>query len=179
MMRALELARPGRKLSVLCVGAHADDIEIGVGGTILEWIAAGVQIEAHWCVLSATGERACEAEASAASFLVGAAAVKVELAQFRDSFFPYQGSLIKEWMSDLSARTDPDVIFTHRRSDAHQDHRELYGLTSNAFRDHLILEYEIPKWDGDVGEANIYMPLKACVMDRKIELLLAHFGSQR
>jgi LmbE family N-acetylglucosaminyl deacetylase len=178
-MRPLELARPGRKLSVLCIGAHADDIEIGVGGTILEWIAAGVQMEAHWCVLSAAGQRACEAEASAAAFLAGAAAVKVELAQFRDSFFPYQGDLIKEWMSDLRTRTDPDVIFTHRRSDAHQDHRELYGLTSNAFRDHLILEYEIPKWDGDVGEANIYMPLKACVMDRKIGLLLAHFGSQR
>ncbi len=178
-MRALELVRPGKKLSVLCIGAHADDIEIGAGGTILEWIACGARIEARWCVLSAPGERAHEAKASAAAFLAGAAAADVELGQFKDSFFPYQGGAIKEWMADLRTRSDPDVIFTHRRSDAHQDHRELCQLTSNVFRDHLILEYEIPKWDGDLDQPNLYVPLTAHVMERKIELLLAHFGSQR
>lgn len=178
-MRALEFARPGTKLSVLCLGAHADDIEIGVGGTILTWIATGVQVEAHWCVLSATGDRAREAEESTAAFLAGAATARLELAQFRDSFFPYQGSAIKEWMADLRARSKPDIIFTHRQNDAHQDHRELYQLTSTTFRDHLILEYEVPKWDGDLERPNIYVPLSAAVMERKVELLLSHFGSQR
>ena len=179
MMRALELARPGGKLSVLCLGAHSDDIEIGAGGTILGWIAAGVQVDAHWCVLSAAGARAAEAEASAGAFLAGAASRRLEFAQFKDSFFPYQGAAIKEWMTELRERVNPDVIFTHAQGDAHQDHRELCGLTGNAFRDHLILEYEIPKWDGDLERPNLYMPLKAEVMDRKIELLLDHFGSQR
>jgi LmbE family N-acetylglucosaminyl deacetylase len=178
-MRAFELARPGDKLSVLCLGAHADDIEIGVGGAILAWIAAGVQVEAHWCVLSAIGDRAREAEESAAAFLAGTAAARVELAQFRDGYFPYQGSAIKEWMAGLRARSNPDIIFTHQQDDAHQDHRELCQLTSTTFRDHLILEYEVPKWDGDRGRPNIYVPLSAVVMERKVEILLTHFGSQR
>jgi len=178
-MQSLELVRPGARLSVLCVGAHADDIEIGAGGTVLTWILAGARIDVHWCVLSAVGPRACEARASAAAFLSGAASAKVELADFRDSFFPYQGDAIKEWLADLRKRTTPDVILTHRRSDEHQDHRELANLIWNAFRDHLILEYEIPKWDGDLGEANIYVPLTENAINRKIELLLEHFGSQR
>jgi LmbE family N-acetylglucosaminyl deacetylase len=178
-MRALQLARPGGRLSVLCLGAHSDDIEIGAGGTILGWIAAGVQVEVHWCVLSAPGARTAEASGSAGDFLAGAAGRRVEFAQFKDSFFPYQGAAIKEWMADLRGRADPDVIFTHSRGDAHQDHRELCGLTSNAFRDHLILEYEVPKWDGDLDRPNLYMPLTAAVLERKVELLLAHFGSQR
>jgi LmbE family N-acetylglucosaminyl deacetylase len=178
-MRALELVRPGERLSVLCIGAHSDDIEIGVGGTILSWIAAGVRLDVRWCVLSAAGARAAEAEASASAFLSGATEAKIDLAEFKDSFFPYQGGEIKEWMADLRARTEPDVIFTHRSTDAHQDHRELCQLTSNAFRDNLILEYEVPKWDGDLNQSNLYMPLQAEILDRKIELLLVHFGTQR
>src|SRR5689334_4001523 len=178
VMLTLNLARPGHRLSVLCLGAHADDIEIGAGGTILTWIASGVLMDVHWCVLSATGERASEAKASAVDYLTGAASLQIEIAQFRDSFFPYQGSLIKEWITDLSARINPDVILTHRRDDMHQDHRELCSLTTNAFRNHLILEYEIPKWDGDLGSTNLYMPLQAKVVERKIELIHAHFGSQ-
>jgi LmbE family N-acetylglucosaminyl deacetylase len=130
-------------------------------------------------VLSATGPRAAEAEASAAAFLAGAASAVVELADFRDSFFPYQGGEIKAWFSELKARSSPDVILTHCRTDAHQDHQETCRLTWNAFRDHLILEYEIPKWDGDLGQPNLYAPLQADVLERKIELLLAHFGTQR
>jgi LmbE family N-acetylglucosaminyl deacetylase len=178
-MRALGLARPGESLSVLCLGAHSDDIEIGAGGTLLSWIASGVRLHVHWCVLSAAGPRAAEAEASAAAFLAGAVSSVVELADFRDSFFPYQGGEIKDWFSGLKARSRPDVILTHRRDDAHQDHQETCRLTWNAFRDHLILEYEIPKWDGDLGQPNFYMPLDADVLERKIELLLAHFGTQR
>jgi LmbE family N-acetylglucosaminyl deacetylase len=178
-MRVLELAPPDRPLSVLCLGAHADDIEIGVGGTLLTWIDAGVRLRVHWCVLSAAGTRAKEAEASAAAFLADAAASTVELGPFDDNRFPYQGHAIKSWLEGLRARVAPDVIFTHRRNDAHQDHREICQLTWNLFRDHLILEYEIPKWDGDLDQANAYMPLSAAVMERKVQLLLEHFGSQR
>jgi LmbE family N-acetylglucosaminyl deacetylase len=178
-MLSLDLARPGESLSVLCLGAHSDDIEIGAGGAILHWIACGVRLEAHWCVLSAAGARSTEAEASAAAFLAGAASAKVELAAFSDSFFPYQGGELKDWFVGLKSRVNPDIIFTHRRDDAHQDHREVSQLTWNAFRDHLILEYEVPKWDGDLGQPNGYIPLKAEVIERKIELLIAQFGTQR
>jgi LmbE family N-acetylglucosaminyl deacetylase len=178
-MRAFDLVRPNEKLSVLCLGAHSDDIEIGAGGTILGWIASGVRLEVHWCVLSAIGPRAAEAEASATAFLADAARRRIELAEFEDGRFPYQGNEIKAWLEMLRDRVDPDVVLTHRRRDAHQDHREICQLTWNLFRDHLILEYEIPKWDGDLGRPNFYVPLTAAVLERKIELLLAHFGSQR
>jgi LmbE family N-acetylglucosaminyl deacetylase len=178
-MRTLNLARPGEKLSILCFGAHPDDIEIGAGGTILEWIASGIRLDVHWCVLSAIGPRAAEAEASAADFLAGTASASIELAQFRDGYFPYQGGEIKTWIAAVGDRVNPDVIFTHHRGDAHQDHREICQLTWNSFRNHLILEYEIPKWDGDFVQPNIYMPLKSEVLARKIELLVAHFGTQR
>jgi LmbE family N-acetylglucosaminyl deacetylase len=178
-MRVLDLAQRDQPLSVLCVGAHADDIEIGAGGTLLAWIAAGVRVEVHWCVLSAVGSRAAEAEASATAFLTDAAAAKIEFGQFDDNRFPYQGHAIKTWLEGLRGQVAPDVIFTHRRNDAHQDHREICQLTWNLFRDHLILEYEIPKWDGDLDQANAYMALPAAVMERKTALLLEHFGSQR
>jgi LmbE family N-acetylglucosaminyl deacetylase len=178
-MIGLGLGGPGQPLSVLCLGAHSDDIEIGAGGTILSWIAAGVQLHVRWCVLSAIGARAAEAEASAAAFLHGAASAEVELAQFTDGFFPHEGCKIKAWMEDLKHRARPDVIFSHRRDDAHQDHREISRLTSTCFRDHLILEYEIPKWDGDFGQPNFYSALTGPEMERKAELLLAAFGTQR
>jgi LmbE family N-acetylglucosaminyl deacetylase len=178
-MRALNLVRSNGRLSLLCLGAHSDDIEIGAGGTILGWIASGVRLEVHWCVLSAIGPRASEAEASAAAFLAGAASSRIELAQFKDGFFPYSGSEIKTWLEALQADVEPDVIFTHLQSDAHQDHREVCQLTWNLFRDHLILEYEIPKWDGDLDRPNVYIPLTSTILERKIELLLAHFGTQQ
>jgi LmbE family N-acetylglucosaminyl deacetylase len=179
-MKALPLAPPDGRLSVLCLGAHSDDIEIGAGGTILEWIASGIRLEVRWCVLSAIGPRAEEAVASANAFLAGAASSRIELGQFKDGFFPYQGHDIKAWLEILKADVEPDVILTHRQRDAHQDHREVCQLTWNLFRDHLILEYEIPKWDGDLdSQPNVYMPLSAAVLERKIELLHAHFGTQR
>jgi LmbE family N-acetylglucosaminyl deacetylase len=178
-MRPLGLARAGEKLSLLCLGAHSDDIEIGAGGTILELIASKVQLDVHWCVLSAVGERAEEADASARAFTAGACRVNVELGQFKDSFFPYQGSEIKSWMDGLKTRINPDAILTHWSDDAHQDHREVCRLTWNTFRDHLIIEYEIPKWDGDFGQPNMHVPLSATVLERKIELLHEHFRTQR
>lgn len=178
-MRSLGLARSGEQLSVLCLGAHSDDIEIGAGGTILSLIAMGVRLNVHWCVLSAHGPRADEARASAKSFLLGAETTQIDLAEFDDSYFPEQSRAIKQWLIDLRGRTAPDLIFTHARKDAHQDHREVNQLSWNVFRDHLILEYEIPKWDGDLGQPNTYVPLSADVMRRKNALLMEHFGTQR
>ena len=178
-MKTLSLARPGERLSVLCLGAHSDDIEIGAGATILGWIEAGVRLDVHWAVLSAAGERAKEAQGSADTFLKGAARAEVELKDFKDGFFPYQGAEIKGWFEDLKRRVNPDVVLTHARDDAHQDHREVNGLTLNTFRDHLMLEYEIPKWDGDLGRPNLYVAARSAAIERKIELLHTHFGTQR
>lgn len=175
----LRLALPGKRLSVLCLGAHSDDIEIGAAGTLLTLIDEGVELDVHWCVLSATGSRADEARAAAGEFLQGAAKTEIELLSFQDGYFGYRGADLKNWFEGLKARVRPDLIFTHRRDDAHQDHREVSQLTWNSFRDHLILEYEIPKWDGDLAPMNAYVPIDSAVLDRKIALLMAHFGTQR
>jgi len=177
-MLPLALAQPGKTLSVLAIGAHADDIEIGAGGAILTWIASGARVEVDWCVASALGERAAEARASAGDFLSGAARADVHLANFRDGYMPADRSAVKDWVEGLK-RLAPDVILTHQRNDAHQDHRLINELTWNTFRDHLILEYEIPKWDGDLGQPNAYVELSEALLARKIELLMKHFGSQR
>ena len=178
-MRALQLAKPGDRLSVLCLGAHSDDIEIGTGATLLSMMDRGIHLEVHWCVLSAVGEREREAKAAAADFLSKAASTQIEVMPFQDGFFPEQGDAIKSWFEMLKARTNPDLILTHYRQDAHQDHRQVCRLTWNTFRDHCVLEYEIPKWDGDLGQPNLYVPISAEVLRRKIELLKVHFGSQR
>jgi LmbE family N-acetylglucosaminyl deacetylase len=178
-MLALDLARPGKALRVLAIGAHADDIEIGAGGTILSWIAAGAEVTVDWCVLSAPGERADEARASANDFLSGAAGADIHLGDFRDGYFPAERTAVKDWVEGLKRLERPDVILSHQRDDAHQDHRLVCELTWNTFRDHMILEYEIPKWDGDLGRPNLYAPLHEDVLARKIALLHKHFGTQR
>jgi LmbE family N-acetylglucosaminyl deacetylase len=178
-MTPLTIADPGRPLSVLCLGAHSDDIEIGAGATLLAWMAGGARLSVYWAVLSAIGPRAAEARASASAFLSGAAASEIELGEFKDGYFPHEGARIKTWFEDLKVRVTPDVILTHHGDDAHQDHREVARLTTNTFRDHLVLGYEIPKWDGDLGRPNVYMPVSEACIERKIELLMAHFASQR
>ena len=178
-MMALHFVEPGERLSVLCLGAHSDDIEIGAGATLLSLMERGVRLEVHWCVLSAAAEREKEARASAAAFLTQAAGAQVETMSFQDGFFPEQGEAIKSWFESLKGRGNPDLILTHRRDDAHQDHRQVCRLTWNTFRDHSILEYEIPKWDGDLGQPNVFVPVSARALDRKIDLLMAHFGTQR
>ena len=178
-MRGLGLARRGEELSILCIGAHSDDIEIGAGGTVLGMIASGVKLDVHWCVLSAGGLRSAEARGSAEAFLEGSRSSTVDVADFEDSYFPAHSRSIKQWLIEVRSRIDPDVVLTHARFDAHQDHREVNQLTWNVFRDHLVLEYEIPKWDGDLCQPNAYVPLTAAVLERKIELLHEHFGTQR
>ena len=178
-MRALPLGRPGETLNVLCIGAHSDDIEIGVAGTLLSWIAKGVELNVHWCVLSAIGPRRDEALAGAAGVLEGAASQQIKIAEFRDGYFPYQGAEIKDWFECLRTSVEPDVVFTHYHDDAHQDHREVSRLTWNSFRDHIVLEYEVPKWDGDLSRPNFYVPLTGEVFERKVALLETCFGTQR
>jgi len=178
-MRLLGLAGSGERLSVLCLGAHADDIEIGAGATILGWIERGVRLEVHWAVLSASGRRREEAHASAEEFLANAARATIHLATFQDGFFPYHGSELKAWFEALKERVSPQLILSHWRGDAHQDHREVSQLTRNSFRDLLLLEYEIPKWNGDLYQPNVYIPASRALMQRKPELLHQHFGTQR
>jgi LmbE family N-acetylglucosaminyl deacetylase len=178
-MKSLQLAAPGDRLSVLCLGAHSDDIEIGAGATLLSMQERRVRLDVHWCVLSGSGERESEARASASDFLSAVERSHIEVMSFQDSFFPEQGEAIKKWFAALKERVNPDLIFTHRRGDAHQDHRHVWRLTWNTFRDHCILEYEIPKWDGDIGQPNLYVPISVRTLNRKIDLLITHFGSQR
>ena len=178
-MRGLQLAAPGERLSVLCLGAHSDDIEIGLGATLLSMMERGVRLDVQWCVLSGAGVREREARASAESFLSQAASRQIEVMAFRDGFFPEESEAIKTWFEALKERAHPDLIFTHRRDDAHQDHRQVCQLTWNTFRDHCILEYEIPKWDGDVGQPNAYVAVSESAIRRKADLLISHFGSQR
>ncbi len=177
-MIGLSLARPGQRLKLLCLGAHADDIEIGAGATILSLIEAGVDLDVHWAVLSASAVRAEEARVSATAFLAGCRQVAIDVADFRDGYFPYQGSAIKDWMAGLGQRVQPDVVLTHHRDDAHQDHRLVAELTGNHFRDTLTLAYEIPKWDGDLGRPNVFLPVTAAALEAKIKLLAEHFTSQ-
>ncbi len=163
---------------VLAVGCHADDIEIGCGGTLLTLTRAWRDLEVTWVVLAARDEREREARTSAEAFLAASARSQIEIHGFRDSFLPYDGGEVKEVFQDLAQRVDPQLVFTHTREDLHQDHRLACELTWNAFRNHVVLEYEVPKVDGDLGRPNAYVPLSAAVTEEKIGLLLEHFPSQ-
>ena len=144
------------------------------GGTLLAWIGQGLKLDVTWCVMSATGDRVQEARKSAHDFLSGAAGARADIMQFRTGFFPAQSEAVKHWFELLKASVNhPDIIFTHRRDDAHQDHREVSRHTWSTFR--YYVEYEIPKWDGDMGQPNLYVPLSAKVLQRKVTLLLTHF----
>jgi LmbE family N-acetylglucosaminyl deacetylase len=174
----LKVAPRGKTLKVLCLGAHSDDIEIGCGGAILKLIKSNKAVAFDWVVLSAAGKRKKEAQASAAAFLSGAGRRNVVVKDFRDGFFPYIGEGIKEYFEALKSSSDPDLIFTHHRQDLHQDHRLVSELTWNTFRDHLILEYEIVKYDADLGAPNVFVPLSEDVCAEKTEIILGSFRTQ-
>jgi LmbE family N-acetylglucosaminyl deacetylase len=176
-MLALNLDNGRGPLRLLCVGAHSDDIEIGCGATILTLLKGRRRVEVDWVVLSAPGERAREARRGAALFLKRAARASVQIHGFRDGFFPYEPK-IKEVFESLK-QTGPDVVLTHYRHDRHQDHRVLSDLAWNTFRDHLVLEYEIPKFDGDLGTPNCFVPLDRATSERKARYLQSAFGTQR
>jgi LmbE family N-acetylglucosaminyl deacetylase len=164
---------------VLCLGCHADDIEIGCGGSMLRLLDEHPGIEVWWVVLSGNPERAEEAQRSAVAWLTKAGQRQVICGDFRDRFFPAQWARIKEFIHDISAKINPDLVFTHRRDDAHQDHRLVGELTWNAFRNHLIWEYEIPKYEGDLGQPNVFLALDEATCRRKVEMLRDAFPSQQ
>jgi len=170
-----ELMRGG---SILCIGAHSDDIEIGCGGTLRKLLSNSPNVEVSWVVLSATGIREDEAQASAEYFLGEIARKKISLMKFRNGYFPYVGADIKDYFESLKKEVSPSLILTHYRQDLHQDHRVVSELTWNTFRDHLILEYEIPKYDGDLGNPNVFSLLLESQVDEKARALNRFFRTQ-
>jgi LmbE family N-acetylglucosaminyl deacetylase len=172
-------ADPTRECRVLCLGAHCDDIEIGCGGTVLSLTAGGQRMEVQWIVFSSNDQRKQEALKSANTFLGNVAISKVVIHGFRDGFLPHVGAELKERFEQLKVEFSPDLILTHYRHDLHQDHRLVSELTWNTFRNHLILEYEIPKYDGDFGSPNVFVPLDESICRRKIDAILDAYQSQR
>lgn len=179
-MRGLTLEAPrGQALQLLCLGAHSDDIEIGCGATLLRLLAETPRVDVTWVVLSAAGERAREARRSATALLRGARTTQLALGAFKDGYFPAEYAGVKDFFESLKGRCRPDLVLTHRLEDRHQDHRIVAELTWNTWRDHLVLEYEIPKYEGDLAQPNAYVPVTAAQARRKVAHLERHFASQR
>lgn len=168
-----------RPLTILCLGAHGDDIEIGCGGTLLKLLSKYDNVSCRWVVFSASAERKRECTASAEAFLEGAPERRLDVMPFRDGFMPFEGAKVKDCFERLKTEISPDVVFTHYLNDRHQDHRLVAELTWNTFRNHLILEYEVPKYDGDFGQPNVFVPLNESDCQRKIELLLRCYQTQQ
>lgn len=166
-------------LQILCLGAHSDDIEIGCGGAILDLQRRYADCRFTWAVFSATGVRRDEACRAAEAFAGSARLQHLVLKEFRDGFMPWLGAEVKATFEELKQTINPDLIFTHQPHDSHQDHRLLSELTWNTFRNHLILEYEIPKYDGDLGRPSLFLPLDEALCQQKTDLLMECFASQR
>ena len=169
---------PGGLYKLLCLGAHSDDIEIGCGGTILSLLQRYENVAVRWMVFSSSEVRAQEARHSADAFLAAARDKEVVVKSYRDGFFPFLGAQIKDDFEALKRDFQPDLVLTHYRDDRHQDHRLISDLTWNTFRNHLVLEYEIPKYDGDLGCPNIFVPLDESVCAKKIHTIIDSFQSQ-
>jgi LmbE family N-acetylglucosaminyl deacetylase len=168
-----------RGLRLVCLGAHPDDIEIGCGGTVLRLARERRLDSVAWVVFSGSEERAAEARNAAAEFLAGVPDAQVAVHTFRDGYFPAQHAEVKDVFEGLKRETEPDLVFTHARCDRHQDHRVLSDLAWNTWRDHVVLEYEIPKYDGDLETPNLYVALDDDTRRRKVGLLMDAFSSQR
>jgi LmbE family N-acetylglucosaminyl deacetylase len=178
-VRALSLADPGHPPTVLCIGAHCDDIEIGCGATLLRWAREFPSMRLIWAIFSRDAQREQESRAAASRLTGGSANCELRFLDFRDRFFPAQAEQIKDAFDTLRGEVDPDVVLTHHLADRHQDHEVLGKLTWNTFRSHLVLEYEIPKYEGDLGHPNVYIPHTAEDLDRKVACLLDCHASQR
>ena len=168
-----------QELTVLCLGAHPDDIEIGCGGTILRLIEELPKATFDWIVFSGNEERSKEATDGAKLFLKNASVEKIDVQNFRESYFPFIGAKIKDYFRKLEVELSPDIVLTHYEGDAHQDHRVVSDLTWNTFRNHFILEYEIPKYDGDFGNPNLYFHLTKSQVKRKVDALCHVFQTQK
>lgn len=160
------------------IGAHCDDIEIGCGGTVIELLRRYPDASVQWVVLSSEGERKQEAQRAARSLLRKVRDRTITIKEFRGSYFPSDAPAIKDCFEHLKSASKPDVIFTHFRDDLHQDHRIVGELAWNTFRDHLILEYEIPKYDGGLGSPSVFVPVSSAAMKRKVSLLMRVFKTQ-
>jgi LmbE family N-acetylglucosaminyl deacetylase len=165
-------------LQILCLGCHSDDIEIGCGGTILKLAQEYPDCVFHWVVFSATGVREGEARNAAAQMVDPSRLKGPLLKTFPDGFLPFVGAEVKAVFEELKKSVSPDIVFTHNRKDAHQDHRLVAELTWNTFRNHLILEYEIPKYDGDMGQPGVFVPLTPEMCEKKVQVILSAFQSQ-
>jgi LmbE family N-acetylglucosaminyl deacetylase len=172
-------ADPGRPLRILCLGAHADDIEIGAAGTLAALLAARPGTRVRWAVFSAGPERAEEARAAAERVLAGAGSSRMDVLGFPDGRFPTEMPALKDAVEAMARDERPDIVLTHRLADAHQDHRALAEAARNTFRDHLLLEYEIPKYDGDLGNPSLFVPLDRSAAEAKARLVWECFPSQR
>ncbi|HTY75593.1 MAG TPA: PIG-L deacetylase family protein [Candidatus Nanoarchaeia archaeon] len=178
-MHKPKLFASNNELKVLCLGAHPDDIEIGCGGTLLRIAKEVPKAQFYWVVFSGNSQRQKETIESAQIFLNNVTIKKVVVKDFRDSYFPFIGEQIKDYFEQIKQDFSPDIIFTHYRNDAHQDHRLISNLTWNTFRDHLLLEYEIPKFDGDLGTPNLYVNIDETLARRKTSLILENYPSQK
>lgn len=178
-MLGLQLADSAKPPRILCLGAHSDDIEIGCGGTMLRLLRTHPNAAVHWVVFGTEGDRAKEARDSAARYLNDVPNAHVQIEAYPNSFFPEHWSAIKSVFERDIKPFEPTVVFTHYREDRHQDHRVISDLTWNTFRDQLILEYEIPKFDGDLGQPNLFVPLAKSIVDQKVRALMDMFDSQR
>lgn len=178
MLKFIFEAKNDLPYRILCLGAHCDDLEIGCGGTILKLIENYPNLEFYWVVFSSNLQREREAYESAKSFLQGMQVKNIAIANFRDGFLPFMAIEVKEFFERLKQEFQPDIIFTHHRQDLHQDHRLISDLTWNTFRNHLILEYEIPKYDGDLGVPNFFVHLDSKICQQKTQLILNSFQSQ-
>jgi len=177
-MLPLQLGKDRKRLRVLCLGAHSDDIEIGCGGSLLRWLHEYQRVDVTWVVLCAADARGDEARSSARAVLRAAATVDIALGDFEDAHLPADFRRAKAFVGALRRRAEPDVVLTHSLTDRHQDHRLIAELTWQTWRNHLILEYEIPKYEGDLGQPNLFVPLSAAIANRKLRHLEKHFGSQ-
>jgi len=168
-----------RVKSAMFIGAHSDDIEIGAGGLLMRLVRESPGVEITYVILSGDATRHNEARNAAAAFTHGCGKLDLRLASFTDRFFPAEQTQIKKYFDQLKLNTSPQLVICHKASDKHQDHRVVNELVYNTFRAHSILEYEIPKWDGDLSTPNLYVPLSDEIATQKAELLMEHFGSQR
>jgi LmbE family N-acetylglucosaminyl deacetylase len=175
---ALQAGRRRGALRVLCLGAHSDDVEIGCGGTLLEWQRGAGALEVHWAVLSADATRQGESREAMRAFVAARSRGELLFGGFRDGRFPAQYEAVKEFVETVRREVRPDVVFCHCRDDLHQDHRIVAEMAWNTFRDQLVLEYEVPKWDGDLGRPNLYQPVSRRVAVRKAQTLLRVHRSQ-
>ena len=179
MLRFAFASKKTRPIKILCLGAHSDDIEIGCGGTILRLLSEYDDVEVHWVVVGSSGQRDGEALAGAEKFLAKAKKKEIMIEHFKSSYFPYRGEEIKDFFEKLKEKISPDIIFTHYRHDLHQDHRVISELTWNTYRDHLVFEYEIMKYDGDIGSPNVFVHLDETLCRKKIRFIMDSFKTQR